>query len=181
MPALALAPQPHQHGGGKIVEAATLEQHLVQLRQQLLRLVDLPRQPSHRVAQRHRNAGGCAALAGDVSDHDPAAVAGGQDVVEVAADLHPLAVGVEDDGDVETRYVRRLGRAQATLQVLRDPVAFLVEAGVVEGERGPVRQLAEQLQVARRRSAGRCGRGGRRGRRASIPGRRAGPPRPTCT
>ena len=38
------------------------------------RLVDLPGQAAHRVAQRHRDAGRGAALAGDVADHDPAAV-----------------------------------------------------------------------------------------------------------
>src|SRR5262249_61419845 len=101
-PALALAPQPQLQGGGEVVEAVALEQHLVELGKKLLGPVDLAGEATHRVAQGDRAADGDAALAGDVADHDPATVLGRQDVVEIAADLHPFAEGVEDDRDVYT-------------------------------------------------------------------------------
>ncbi len=146
---LGVLAQPHQHRGGEVVQAGALEQQLVDPREHLLRLVDLAGQPAHRVAHGHRDAGRRRALAGDVADQHPAAVLGRQHVVEVAADLDPPPRRLEDDRGLEAPHPRRPRRAQAALQVAGDRVALLVEAGVVEGQRRAVAELAEELEVLR--------------------------------
>src|SRR6185295_7168917 len=50
-PTLSFPAQAQQQGGGEIVEAAPLEQHPVELREQLLGPVDLAGEATHRVAQ----------------------------------------------------------------------------------------------------------------------------------
>src|SRR6185295_20191482 len=96
------------------------------------------RRRSQRVAGERRERGGVRALAADVSERDrPAAAAGLEDVVEVAADVVRLAGRPEARGDLEPGDVGQVGREEALLQPGGDIAALSVEPRVVDGYGGP--------------------------------------------
>ena len=149
LPALAVAAQPHQHRGGEVVEAGALEQQLVDPRQHLARArrsggparapsgAARPRRRRRRCPCRRRR------RSGSSSRPRWAARRRGR-----RRSRSPRRRPRRRRRSSSPGTVGRPRRAQAALQVLRDPVALLVEAGVVEGQRGAVAELAEELQVA---------------------------------
>jgi hypothetical protein len=87
-------------------------------------------------------------LAAHVADHDrPAPVAGVEQVVEVPADLVPLAGRVVPGGHLEPRNLRQLAGEEARLQRPRHPGPLAVQAGVVGRQRGPAGQVDRQLHL----------------------------------
>ena len=109
---------------------------LVRGRQEVGRLGVLARERAEDEL-RHRHVGGRVdPVAGDVAEHDrEAAVRELEEVVDVAADVHPRRRRV-DGADVEPGDLRLLARQQRALHRVRELLLLLVEARVVEGERG---------------------------------------------
>jgi hypothetical protein len=94
--------------------------------------------------------GGVRALALDVADQRrPGPVAGREEVVEVAAELDPLARGVEAHGGGEPLDHRQPARPQRALQGRGDRPLALVELRVGDGHRRELGQLDEDRLVAR--------------------------------
>ena len=105
----------------------------------------------HGGAQRVPGEGGhrrrLGALAADVADHQrPVATAGGEAVVEVAADLVALPGGDVASGELHAGDLRQPGGQQRALQGAGDVVALGVQARAVQRQRGPPAELLEQRQ-----------------------------------
>ena len=148
---------------------------------------------AQRVARERGDRRRLRALAADVADQrgDPA-VARGEHVVEVAADLDPLAGGDEAHGDGEAGDRRDARRQQRALQHLGDVALARVRLRLRDRDRGELAELREDRLVARReravrvvgdleraeRAAGAAQHhADRRRRRARYPTRWRGPPR----
>src|SRR5690606_10524614 len=87
------------------------------------------------------------ARAADVADGEAVGtVADGEQVVEVAADLVALTGRAVDDLDLDAVDQGQLGRQQAALERLADGGALRVQAGVVQGQRGPAGEVLGELQ-----------------------------------
>ena len=89
---------------------------------------------------RHRHVGGrLDPVPGDVPENDREPAVGElEEVVDVAADVDP-SCGLVDVADLEPRHRRQLAGQQRPLHRLRELLLLLVEAGVVDRERGLAR------------------------------------------
>ena len=105
---------------------------------------------------RHRHVGGRVdPVPGDVAEHDgEPAVAQLEEVEDVAADVD-LRGGLVDRADLEPGDRRPLARQQRPLHRLRELLLLLVEAGVVDRERG---LLADRARGRERLARDRRGR-----------------------
>ena len=106
-----LDPEIRVRNGQELLARRLREQHLVQQREHVFGALGRPdRRRSQRVAGERGERGGVRALAADVSERDrPAAAAGLEDVVEVAADVVRLAGRPEARGDLEPGTSGRWG------------------------------------------------------------------------
>ena len=106
---------------------------------------------AQRVARERGDRRRLRALAADVADQRrDAAVARREDVVEVAADLDPLAGRDEPHGDGEPGQRRDPRRQQRALQHLGDVALARVGLGLGDRDRGELAELGEDRLVARR-------------------------------
>jgi hypothetical protein len=106
------------------------------------------RRGADRVARQRGHRRGLRALPADVADHHrPLAVAGAEAVVEVAADLVALAGGDVARGQVDPGHVGQHRRQQRALERAGDAGPLLVEARVVDRERGALGEVVEQRLV----------------------------------
>ena len=127
-----------------------LAQLAVQQRQHAAGAVLVGGGRAQRVAGERGDRGGLRALALDVADQRrPAAVAGAEEVVEVAAELDALAGGVEAHGGGEARDGGQRARPQRALERAGDRALALVEARVGDRDRGELAELGEDRVVAR--------------------------------
>ncbi len=102
-----------------------------------------------RVAGHRGQRGGIGALPADVAHRDrPAAGAGLEDVVEVAADVVGLARGPEPGCDLEAGDIRQVRRQQALLESGRDVAALAVDPSVVDCDRRSPRELFDRRDLA---------------------------------
>ena len=91
--------------------------------------------------------GGFGTLAADIADREPPATPGNlEHVVEVAANLIPLARCLVRCRQVHAGDARQLGRQQAALQRAGGLPLLRVEPGVVQGKRRTPGQILRQIQ-----------------------------------
>ena len=100
-----------------------------------------------RVAGERGHRGGLGALAAHVAhDREPLALAGREQVVEVAADLVALAARSVQRGRLQASDHRQLGRQQRALERLRDRRARAVQARVLDRGADPQREILGELR-----------------------------------
>ena len=149
----AVAPDP-QVGVTDRAEAALVAglvaQRAVQQGQDARRPALVGGRGAHRVARERGHRGRVRALALDVADQRrPGAVTGFEEVVEVAAELDPLAGGAEAHRGAEPGHGRERPRPQRALQRARDRALALVELGVGDRDARQLRELGQDRLVAR--------------------------------
>ena len=173
-----VAPDPQvgvTDGAEAALVAGLVAQRAVQQREDAGRADLVGRRGAHRVAGERGHRGGVRALALDVADQRrPRAVAGREQVVEVAAELDPLAGRPEADGGAQARDGRQAAGPQRALQRARDRALAVVELGVGDRDRGELGELGEDRLVARGELA-RRGCRSPRAPRAPCRGRSAAP------
>ncbi len=129
---------------------ALVEDRLVEHRHHALGTVLPQRRGAQRVAHQRGQRGGVRALAADVADRQaPGRPVGAEDVVEVAADDHPVAGRAVARVDVEALDLRQSLRQQAALERLGDLALEPVDLGVADRGRGDLRELDEDRLGAR--------------------------------
>ena len=89
------------------------------------------------------------AAAADVADHEGPAVAGQrEDVVEVAADVQPLAGGPVVGGELGAGQLGHVGEQQSGLEVVGQPGPVVVLAGVARDRGGAVGEFLGERDPA---------------------------------
>ena len=126
---------------------ALAQQRAVDDVQHAARAVLVLRGGAERVADLRRQRRGARALAGDVADHEIEPVLVRQHVVEVAADQAAVARRAVARREVHALQRRQPLREESLLERTRDRAEVLVQARVVDRERGAPREVLGQHEV----------------------------------